>query len=136
LGQALAVFQAFSLAKPRILRLLSQKLKFWESLLFLGKNKNTCFVAETENGIIGTIMGGSDGRRGHIYHLMVKPEYRKNGIGGKLLEKTERGFGAEGIGKIFLVAFKRNRRGNQFWDNNGYKIRKDINYRDKKISGK
>jgi hypothetical protein len=30
---ALAVFQAFSLAKPRILRLLSQKLKFWESLL-------------------------------------------------------------------------------------------------------
>jgi hypothetical protein len=32
LGQVLAVFQAFSLAKPRILRLLSQKLKFWESL--------------------------------------------------------------------------------------------------------
>jgi hypothetical protein len=32
LGQALAVFQAFSLAKLRNLRLLSQKLKFWESL--------------------------------------------------------------------------------------------------------
>jgi hypothetical protein len=33
LGQALAVFQAFSLAKLRNLRLLSQKLKFWESLI-------------------------------------------------------------------------------------------------------
>jgi hypothetical protein len=33
LGQALAVFQAFSLAKLRNLRLLSQKLKFWESLV-------------------------------------------------------------------------------------------------------
>jgi hypothetical protein len=32
LGQAFAFFQAFSLAKLRILRLLSQKLKFWESL--------------------------------------------------------------------------------------------------------
>jgi hypothetical protein len=30
---ARAVFQAFSLAKPRNLRLLSQKLKFWESLV-------------------------------------------------------------------------------------------------------
>jgi hypothetical protein len=33
LGQALAVFQAFSLAKLRNLGLLSQKLKFWESLI-------------------------------------------------------------------------------------------------------
>jgi hypothetical protein len=32
LGQAIAVFQVFSLAKLRNLRLLSQKLKFWESL--------------------------------------------------------------------------------------------------------
>jgi hypothetical protein len=32
LGQALAVFQAFSLTKLRISKLLSQKLKFWESL--------------------------------------------------------------------------------------------------------
>ena len=32
LGQVLAVFQAFSLTKLRISKLLSQKLKFWESL--------------------------------------------------------------------------------------------------------
>jgi hypothetical protein len=31
---ALAVFQAFILAKPRISRLFSQKLKFWESLQY------------------------------------------------------------------------------------------------------
>jgi hypothetical protein len=33
-GQALAVFQAFSLAKLRNLGLLSPKLKFWESLFY------------------------------------------------------------------------------------------------------
>jgi hypothetical protein len=42
LGQALAVFQAFSLrtfgsAKLRNLRLLSQKLKFWESLFYISQ---------------------------------------------------------------------------------------------------
>jgi ribosomal protein S18 acetylase RimI-like enzyme len=35
-----------------------------------------CFVAETDGKIIGTIMAGNDGRRGHIYHLTVKPKYR------------------------------------------------------------
>jgi hypothetical protein len=32
---ALAVFQAFSLVKPRISRLLSQKLKFWKGISFI-----------------------------------------------------------------------------------------------------
>jgi ribosomal protein S18 acetylase RimI-like enzyme len=101
--------------------------------LFLERNPNTCFVVEHNSEIIGTIMAGNDGRRGHIYHLMVKPEHRRCGLGKKLLEKTEKALKKEGIRKIFLVAFKKNRIGNMFWENNGYKIRKDLNYRDKRI---
>jgi ribosomal protein S18 acetylase RimI-like enzyme len=101
---------------------------------FLKKNKNTCFVAKNKNKeIVGTIMAGNDGRRGHIYHLMVKPDHRKNGIGKKLLEKTEKSLRKEGIRKIFLVVFKENNMGNIFWEGNGYKIREDLSYRDKKI---
>jgi ribosomal protein S18 acetylase RimI-like enzyme len=101
--------------------------------LFLEKNPNICYVAENKNKeIIGTIMAGNDGRRGHIYHLMVKPEYRKNGLGQKLLEKTEKALKKEGIRKIFLVVFKTNKIGNNFWENNEYKTRKDLIYRDKK----
>jgi ribosomal protein S18 acetylase RimI-like enzyme len=102
--------------------------------IFLERNKNTCFVAETDNEIIGTIMAGNDGRRGHIYHLTVKEEYRNKGIGKKLLEKTETALKKEGIRKIFLVVFKETKRGNKFWERNGYKIRRDLNYRDKKIN--
>jgi len=101
--------------------------------IFLDKNPNTYFVAEYKNEIIGTIMAGNDGRRGHIYHLMVKPEHRKNGLGKKLLEKTEKSLKKEGVKKIFLVAFKNNKIGNIFWKNNGYDIRNDLNYRDKRI---
>ena len=101
--------------------------------LFLEKNPHTCFVAEHDGAVMGTIMGGSDGRRGHIYHLMVSHEYRNNGIGKKLLDKTEREFRREGISKIFLLTFRKNRTGNRFWNNNGYGIRTDLYYRDKKI---
>ena len=58
---------------------------------FLKKNHNTCFVVKYKNKeIIGTIMAGNDGRRGHIYHLMVKPDHRRKGVSKKLLEKTEK----------------------------------------------
>jgi len=59
--------------------------------------------------------------------------YRKNGIGKKLLEKTEKSLQKEGIRKTFLVAFKKNNIGNIFWEATGYKNREDLNYRDKKI---
>jgi ribosomal protein S18 acetylase RimI-like enzyme len=78
-------------------------------------------------------MAGNNGRRGYIYHLMVKPEHRKNGLEKKLLEKTEKALKKEGIRKIFLVAFKKNKIGNIFWENKGYEIRNDLNYRDKRI---
>jgi len=101
--------------------------------IFLEKNPNTCFVVEYKKEVIGTIMAGNDGRRGHIYHLMVKPEHRKKGLGRKLLEKTEKALKKEGVKKIFLVAFKKNKIGNIFWENNGYKTRNDLIYRDKRI---
>jgi len=100
---------------------------------YLEKNPNTCFVAKTDGKIIGTIMAGNDGRRGIIYHLMVKPEYRKTGIGEKLLKKAENGLKKEGIRKILILVFKNNKTGNIFWGNNGYLIRKDLNYRTKVI---
>ena len=101
--------------------------------LFLEKNPNTCFVAKHDENIIGTVMAGNDGRRGHIYHLMVKPEHRKNGIGKKLIAEAEKSLKKEGVRKILLVVFKDNKTGNKFWDKTGYRIRKDLNYRDRRI---
>ena len=100
---------------------------------FLSKNPDTCFVAKDKNEIIGTIMAGSDGRRGHIYHLMVAPYYRQRGIGRKLLEQAENGLQRQGITKAFLVVFKDNYLGNGFWKEVQYEIREDLYYRDKRL---
>ena len=100
---------------------------------FLQRNPKTCFVIEDNNEIIGTIMGGNDGRRGLIYHLMVKSEYRNKGIGKILLEKVEKSLIKEGIKKVYLTTFSENKIGNNFWENNGYEIRDSIIYRSKVI---
>ena len=101
---------------------------------FLQRNPKTCFVAEsTANEIIGTILGGYDGRRGLIYHLMVEPEYRNQGIGNKLLEEVEKYFAKEGIKRIYIITFKENEIGNNFWEGNGYIIRDVLTFRTKII---
>jgi len=100
---------------------------------FLEKNPNTCFIAKCNKNIIGTIMGGNDGRRGLIYHLFVKSEYRKNGIGKELIKKTEKGYKKEGIGKIYLLVLKKNKTGNEFWEENEYKFDGKAYFRSKRI---
>jgi len=97
---------------------------------FLRMNPKTCFVAEYDGKeIIGTILGGYDGRRGLIYHLMVKPEHRKKGIAKKLLQKTEKGFKAQGARRAYIVAFRDNEAGNKFWENSGYETRDFLSFR-------
>lgn len=101
--------------------------------IFLERNPNSCFAAECDNKIIGTILGANDGRRGIIYHLMVKPEYRKNGIAKKLLEKVEKRLKKDGIRRIYLFVLKKNKIGNKFWEDNGYVIRDFIKNRSKSL---
>lgn len=43
---------------------------------FLKRNPTTKFVAIDNDEIIGTILCGHDGRRGYIYHTVVKKNYR------------------------------------------------------------
>ena len=101
---------------------------------FLERNPKTCFIAENrKNEIIGTIMGGNDGRRGLIYHLMITSEYRKKGIGKKLLENVEKRFKKDGIRRIYLLVIKKNKIGNKFWENNEYEIRDFVLLRSKSL---
>jgi len=90
---------------------------------FLEKNPDTCFIAKFNKEIIGTIMGGNDGRRGLIYHLMVKNDHRKNGIGKNLLKKVEKNLIKTGIKRIYLLVLIDNETGNKFWEDNGYVVR-------------
>lgn len=100
---------------------------------YLRRNPSTCFVAEEDGTVIGAIIAGHDGRRGYIYHLAVRQQYRKRGIGKRLTESVMEALEKEGIHKVALVALTRNDVGNGFWEAQGFSVREDLVYRNKEI---
>ena len=97
---------------------------------FLRRNPGTCFVAETEEGIVGAILAGNDGRRGYIYHTAVHPDCRHRGIASALADTVIEALRNLGIHKTALVVFERNEAGNAFWKKKGFHRRTDLVYRD------
>jgi ribosomal protein S18 acetylase RimI-like enzyme len=100
---------------------------------FLRRNPSSCFVAEDGENLVGTILAGHDGRRGHIYHLAVHPDFRRQGIGQALVQAALEALSSEGITKAMLVVFKANNGGNEFWESQGFTTRNDLIYRNKSI---
>ena len=101
---------------------------------YLKRNPNTCFAAVDKEKIIGVILTGHDGRRAIIHHMCVHPEYRRMGIAGKLVASAEEALKKEGIQKIFGLVFKDNDAANAFWENQGYSLRTNLNYRNKSLN--
>lgn len=95
---------------------------------FLHRNPNTNFVAEEDGHIVGTALGGHDGRRGYLYHLCVDETYRRHSLGRKLIERMTEAMRNEGISKLGLVCFTSNQTGNEFWHCLGWERRSDLNY--------
>lgn len=96
---------------------------------YLKRNPSTCFVAEEDGEIIGAILAGNDGRRGIISHTAVAPEKQRQGIGRALVKAALESLAAEGIAKVNLVVFSRNKDGNTFWEKMGFTARDDLVYR-------
>lgn len=101
---------------------------------YLKRNPTTSFVAEDNGRIVGTILAGHDGRRGIFHHVSIIPEYRKQGIGKRLVESAMEALKKEGITKVLLVVFEHNENGNAFWEHMGFTERTDLVYRNKYIS--
>lgn len=101
---------------------------------FLKRNPATCFVAEEDSKIVGVIMAGNDGRRGYIYHTAVLPEFREMHVAKTLVENAMAALEKEGITKVALVVFEKNKNGNGFWEKIGFTVRNDLIYRNKTIA--
>ncbi len=101
---------------------------------FLKRNPETCFVAESDQKIIGVIIAGNDGRRGYIYHTAAAPDHRNQGIAAKLVNEAVKALKTLGINKAALVVFAENSDGNAFWEKMGFTSREDLVYRNKTLT--
>ena len=94
---------------------------------FIRRNPTTSVVAEVDGRIVGSILCGSDGRQGALYHVCVAREYRRRGIGTRMVGHCMEKLREMGINKVSLIAFSNNDAGNAFWRQIGWKS-SDVNY--------
>lgn len=104
--------------------------------LFLKRNPATCFVSEDEDRLTGVILAGHDGRRGYIYHTVVREECRGRGIAARLVEAAEAALQAEGITRVCLNVMVTNETGKRFWQNQGWEKKDFLGFYSKSITDK
>ncbi|MHB1445451.1 MAG: GNAT family N-acetyltransferase [Acidimicrobiales bacterium] len=72
-------------------------------------------VAELDDAVIGTVIGAWDGWRGSIYRLVVHPDHRRSGLGGRLLCAAEAALEARGCRRSQAIVVDRDTRAMGFW---------------------
>ena len=96
---------------------------------FLKRNPDAR-VAVADGKVVGSILCGYDGRRGCLYHVCVREDYRRQGIGKAMVVYCMKALEKEAISKVSLIAFTQNDIGNAFWKEIGWTKREDLNYYD------
>jgi len=77
-------------------------------------------IAEINGKLVGTVLGGYDGRRGIVYHLSVSESYRKLGIGESLMAELETRLNKKGCIRCYLLVTKDNQESIEFYLNRGW----------------
>ena len=93
---------------------------------FLRRNPGCSFVALEEGRLVGTCLGGHDGRRGHLYHLAVAPMHRRSGLGTRLVARCLNALREAGIGKCHAFVTRESPYGQLFWEPAGWDRRDDM----------
>ena len=71
----------------------------FESMVTL--NPDLCILLEDNDGkVIGSILGGFDGRTASVHRLAIHPSLQKKGMGSDLLRELEQALRARGVKKL------------------------------------
>ncbi len=73
-------------------------------------------VARSDGQIVGTVIAGWDGWRGHLHHLTVRPLYRRRGVARALVEEAERRLVSKGARRVSVLAERDNAEANSFYE--------------------
>jgi ribosomal protein S18 acetylase RimI-like enzyme len=86
----------------------------------IARDPDLFIVAESDRAIIGSVIGGFDGRRGLIYHLAVAESFRGMGIGSRLMDEVELRLRAKGCLKCYLLVTSDNPEAEGYYQHRGW----------------
>lgn len=69
----------------------------------LQRDPDLFLVAAVDGELVGTVIGGFDGRRGLVYHLAVAAAHRRQGISRRLMQELESRLRNKGCIRCYLV---------------------------------
>ena len=88
----------------------------------LMRDPDLFLVAESDGDIVGSVIGGFDGRRGLVYHLAVAAPCRGMGIGSRLMNEVESRLRAKGCLKCYLLVTTDNSEAEGFYRQQGWQL--------------
>jgi ribosomal protein S18 acetylase RimI-like enzyme len=112
------VYALWSQAGPGVqVRRSDQPEEIQKKLL---RDPDLFLLAEIDGKLVGTVLGGFDGRRGMVYHLAVAPLYRRQGIGEALMNELERRLKEKGCIRFYLLVTQGNEDAIRFYEDQGW----------------
>ncbi|MCZ7665432.1 MAG: GNAT family N-acetyltransferase [Thermoleophilia bacterium] len=93
---------------------------------FLQRNAGLSLGLWCGEELVGSVLAGSDGRRGYIYHLEVRPDVRGRGWGRRLIEQAVAALAASGVQKVHAFVYADNHPGRLFWQSIGFLLRDEL----------
>jgi N-acetylglutamate synthase len=86
-------------------------------------------VAESEDGrLVGTVLASHDGRKGWINRLAVRPEFRRQGLGSRLVLEAQQHLAGMGLDVFSCLIEEGSEASMSLFGKLGYKYRPDIRY--------
>jgi ribosomal protein S18 acetylase RimI-like enzyme len=96
----------------------------------LDETPSALLVAEADDGeIVGVLIAGWDGWRGNMYRLAVHPDYRRHGIGRRLVAVGEEHLRRLGTRRVTALVGYDDAVAAAFWDAAGYPVDREIGRR-------
>jgi len=92
----------------------------------LARDPDLFLVAEIDGSLIGTVIGGFDGRRGFVYHLAVAVPFRRNGVASRLMQEVERRLQAKGCIRSYLLVRPDNADARSYYEKMGWSVLDDV----------
>ena len=94
--------------------------------LKLRRDPDLFLIANDGSEVVGSVMGGWDGRRGWIYHLAVRPSHQRQGIARALIRELELRLAAKGAKRLNAQVYGSNTVSLKFFEACGYDVRPDL----------
>lgn len=86
----------------------------------LERDPDLFLLAENDGEVIGSVLGGYDGRRGMMYHLAVANQFRQQGIASVLVDELERRLRSKGCIRYYLLVTMDNDSAIRFYEHRGW----------------